>query len=208
MKGKCHFHAAQKSQTYVNKRMTARKKPSHTFQPTPVLSAMSSIRFMVPRRRNRVLSKLSFIFSANADDSLISSPIATVICVEHQWPVRSAGFFGTTYILEYPDLPHNSVDLLVVLALELVQDCVAVLAPEQNDISVSTIPANLQTNKTYLVFGVAGLNPRLSIPSPEPEPPPIVELFAPGYPLYPYPPPTLFGLPLTGLRAESAPEPV
>lgn len=59
--------------------MTAAKKPSHTFQPTPVRSAMTSMRFMVPRSRSRVESKVSFIFSANAEESRISSPIATVI---------------------------------------------------------------------------------------------------------------------------------
>ncbi|KAI8419234.1 hypothetical protein FOXG_20499 [Fusarium oxysporum f. sp. lycopersici 4287] len=40
---------------------------------------MTSMRFIVPRSRRRVESKLSFIFSASAEDSRISSPIATVI---------------------------------------------------------------------------------------------------------------------------------
>ena len=60
--------------------MTAAKNPSHTFQPTPVRSAIRSMRFIVLRRRTRVPSNESFIFSAKAVESRISSPIATVIC--------------------------------------------------------------------------------------------------------------------------------
>jgi len=60
--------------------MTAAKKPSHAFQPTPVRSAIRSMRFIVPRRRTRVPSNESFIFSARAVESRISSPMATVIC--------------------------------------------------------------------------------------------------------------------------------
>ena len=60
--------------------MTAAKKPSQTRHPTPVLSAIRSILFMVPRSRTRVRSKESFILSAKTDDDRISSPIATVIC--------------------------------------------------------------------------------------------------------------------------------
>lgn len=60
-------------------KITAAKNPSQTFQPTPVRSAMIIILFMVPRSLNRVESNVSFIFSASAEDSLISSPIATVI---------------------------------------------------------------------------------------------------------------------------------
>lgn len=74
----------QNSQTYMKIMVTAAKKPSHAFQPTPVRSAMIIMRFIVPRRRNRVESKLSFIFSANADESRISSPIATVIYNGHE----------------------------------------------------------------------------------------------------------------------------
>ncbi|KAH8193897.1 hypothetical protein TruAng_011939 [Truncatella angustata] len=57
--------------------MTAAKKPSQTFQPTPVRSAMSIILFIVPRSRSRVVSKLSFILSIMAEESRISSPMAT-----------------------------------------------------------------------------------------------------------------------------------
>lgn len=71
----------QKSQTYINTSTTAAKKPNHTLHPTPVLSAMTIIRFIVPRSRSRVRSNPSFILSASADESRISSPIAIVICV-------------------------------------------------------------------------------------------------------------------------------
>lgn len=60
--------------------MTAAKNNTHTRHPTPVRCAMRSIRFMVPRNRTLVPSKLSFIFSASAVESLISVPIAVVIC--------------------------------------------------------------------------------------------------------------------------------
>ena len=66
--------------TYQNKRMTAAKKPSQIFQPTPVFSAIRSMRFIVPFRRTRVFEKPSFIFSASAVESLISSPMALVNC--------------------------------------------------------------------------------------------------------------------------------
>lgn len=71
---------AQNSQMYQKRNMTAAKKASQTFQPTPVLSAMRIMRFMVPRKRTRVVSNELFIFSASAVESRISSPIAVVIC--------------------------------------------------------------------------------------------------------------------------------
>lgn len=74
------FGPDQNNQTYQNSTTTAAKKPSHTFQPTPVRSAIRSMRFIVPRRRTRVPSNESFIFSARAVESRISSPIAIVIC--------------------------------------------------------------------------------------------------------------------------------
>jgi hypothetical protein len=58
--------------------MTAAKKPSQAFHPTPVLSAILNILFIVPLSLCLVPSKLSFIFSANAVESRISSPIAIV----------------------------------------------------------------------------------------------------------------------------------
>jgi hypothetical protein len=57
--------------------MTAAKKASQTFQPTPVRWAMRSIRFMVPRTRDRVESNESFIFSMKAVESRISVPMAS-----------------------------------------------------------------------------------------------------------------------------------
>lgn len=54
------------------------KKPSHTRQPTPVRSAMRSIRVILPRSRTRVLSNVS-LRSVRLDVSRISSPIAIVI---------------------------------------------------------------------------------------------------------------------------------
>jgi hypothetical protein len=64
--------------TYQNRRIRQKKNPTQTFQPTPVFSAMRSIRFIVPRKRFRVPSNWSFIFSARAVESLISPPIAFV----------------------------------------------------------------------------------------------------------------------------------
>lgn len=75
----CVLARNQKSHTYTKRRITAAKKPSQTLQPTPVRSAINSILFMVPRTRSRMLSNWSFIFSARAEESRISSPIATVI---------------------------------------------------------------------------------------------------------------------------------
>lgn len=60
--------------------MTKAKKPTQTFQPTPVRSAIRSILFIVPRSRLRVPSNWSFIFSAKAVESLISPPMAFVNC--------------------------------------------------------------------------------------------------------------------------------
>lgn len=66
------------SLTYQNRRIKQKKNPTQTFQPTPVFSAMRSIRFIVPRKRFLVPSNWSFIFSARAVESLISPPIAFV----------------------------------------------------------------------------------------------------------------------------------
>lgn len=69
----------QNSQTYEKSIKTATKNPSQILQPTPVRSAITSIRFMVPFSRTRVLSNVSFILSARAEESRISSPMADVI---------------------------------------------------------------------------------------------------------------------------------
>ena len=70
----------QKSHTQAKRHQTAMKKPSQTFHPTPVFSAMRSIRRIVPFNLVLVLSKLSFILSTKALESRISSPIAIVSC--------------------------------------------------------------------------------------------------------------------------------
>jgi hypothetical protein len=74
----------QNSHTQANRHQTAKKKPSQTFQPIPVRSAILSILRMVPLNLTLVLSKLSFILSANAEESRISSPMAIVSCLS--WP--------------------------------------------------------------------------------------------------------------------------
>ena len=74
-------HFFQNSQTQTNKHHTAMKNPSHTFHPTPVLSAILSILRMVPFSFTLVLSKLSFILSTRAEESRISSPMAIVSCL-------------------------------------------------------------------------------------------------------------------------------
>lgn len=75
---------SQKSHTQANRHHTATTKPSQTFHPTPVFSAILSILRIVPFSLTLVLSKLSFILSASADESRISSPIAMVSCLS--WP--------------------------------------------------------------------------------------------------------------------------
>lgn len=74
----------QKSQTQANRHHTATKNPSQTFHPTPVFSAILSILRIVPFNLTLVFSKLSFILSASAVESRISSPIAMVSCLS--WP--------------------------------------------------------------------------------------------------------------------------
>lgn len=71
----------QNNHTYQKRSMTAAKKPSHTLQPTPVLSAIRSIRFIVPLSLTRVLSNESFTVLASFVESRISSPMATVIWI-------------------------------------------------------------------------------------------------------------------------------
>ena len=100
-------------------------------QPTPVLSAMRNILFIVPRNRFRVPSKLSFIFSANAVESRISSPIATVIffptllsVVPHSFP----HYISRTYILQHPDLLRHLAHMVIVLTLKLVDHGITVLS--------------------------------------------------------------------------------
>jgi hypothetical protein len=68
----------QPNQTHQNSRMTAAKKPSHTFHPTPVFCAILNMRFMVPRILFLEFSNWSFIFSARDVESRISSPMRCV----------------------------------------------------------------------------------------------------------------------------------
>lgn len=134
----CPMHV-QNSQTYQNRKITAAKKANQTFQPTPVRSAMRSMRFIVPRRRTRVLSNESFIFSASAVESRISSPMANVICVEpgrqHSAHVQRTharmccfSLAVRTYIFQHLDLGAHAIQLLVILAFQLAQHRIAVLA--------------------------------------------------------------------------------
>lgn len=124
------------------------KKPSHTFHGIPLLSAMSNILFIVPRSRTRVESKVSFIFSASAELSRISSPIALVICIvpsvltsqicfstissfsrdRRIWTPKQKSNRGSTYILQHPHLPQNPLHLIIILTLQLVQHSITVLA--------------------------------------------------------------------------------
>ena len=88
------LQAPQNNQTYQNRKITAAKNPSHTLHPTPVRSAIRSMRFIVPRNRSRVLSNVSFILSARAEESRISSPMATVIYSPPPQLVSKGHFFG------------------------------------------------------------------------------------------------------------------
>jgi hypothetical protein len=79
------------------------------------------------------LSKPSFIFSARAEDSRISSPMATVICSSAlaTLPVLLVALGNReeqTHILQNPNLAQDPVHLLIILALELVEHRIAVLA--------------------------------------------------------------------------------
>ena len=102
------------------------KKPSHMRHPIPVRSAMRSILFIVPRNRFLVPSKPSFIFSAKAVESLISSPIAIVICVTISLAIPTVCCIAVAHILQHLDLLRHDSHLLVVLALQLVVYCVRI----------------------------------------------------------------------------------
>lgn len=126
------------------------------------------------------------------------------------WKAR--GGRGGTHLLQDLDLAENSIDLRVVLALELVENGITVLAPGtvSNGPSPSFIPTRSMAwsraialrpihpvrsrkVKTYFLFGVADLNPPFA-PDPTPGD-------ADGAYPYPYPPPGRLGLALTGLCA-------
>lgn len=107
--------SVQDSHTQANRHQTAKKKPSQTFQPTPVLSAILNILLIVPFNFALVLSKSSFILSARADESRISSPIAIVSCLswltfEERMLVFSFSFCASSDSRtdwEYWPLPSN-----------------------------------------------------------------------------------------------------
>ena len=71
----------QNSQTYANRKNTATKNTSQIRQPMPVFSAIRSMRLIVPFSRTLVFSKVWFICSAKALESLISSPMAMLSCL-------------------------------------------------------------------------------------------------------------------------------
>jgi hypothetical protein len=66
------------SHTHQNSTITATKNPSHAFHPTPVFWAILNILPMVPFILFREFSNWSFIFSARAVESRISSPMRCV----------------------------------------------------------------------------------------------------------------------------------
>lgn len=69
---------------------------------------------MVPRNRNRVLSNESFIFSASAEESRISSPIASVIFVLDV-SVLGEEWAQETHIFQLSHFAHDSFYLAIVL---------------------------------------------------------------------------------------------
>jgi len=74
--------STQKSHTYAKTPQTTTKKTTHTRHPTPVVSAMRSIRPIVPLSRSCVFEKLSLRVSAREVEVRISWPIEMVICGE------------------------------------------------------------------------------------------------------------------------------
>lgn len=70
----------QNNQTHEKSPITANINIIQTLHPTPVRSAIRSMRFIVPLSRTRVLSKLSFIFSARVVELVISADMASDIC--------------------------------------------------------------------------------------------------------------------------------
>jgi hypothetical protein len=115
--------------TYQNRRIRQKKNPTQTFQPTPVFSAMRSIRFIVPRKRFRVPSNWSFIFSARAVESLISPPIAFVnYNVSAKQSQVNTHRILPTYLLQHAHLPTHNPNLLIVLALQLIKHRIRILA--------------------------------------------------------------------------------
>lgn len=158
---------------------TANKNTSHTRQPTPVRSAIRSIRVILPRIRTRVLSKVS-LRSVRFEVSRISSPMAIVICKkkkkkstkENDGPRMTT---GRTYILQHLHFGSNSLHLGIVLRLQRRKNSVGVLPPTLMSIYVTNLACH---QPTYLLFGVALRNPPEALPlidplsCPAPEYPP------------------------------------
>ncbi len=135
--------------------MTATKNASHTFHGIPERSAMMSIRFIVPRSLSRVWSKVSFIFSARADESRISSPIAVVIC-----------FIASPYVSLVP-MKASAICLVkqnpgrkVVLLLTLTSLRVRTLPMMPSTCASFWLSSSLSTASLYcpLRFGAADRN--------------------------------------------------
>lgn len=101
-------------------------------QPTPVRSAIRSILFIVPRNRFFVPSNWSFIFSANAVESRISSPIAIVSYYEISMPIcnqiSNSCQPGRTYILQHPHFLRHLAGFVIVLTFKLLHHRIAILA--------------------------------------------------------------------------------
>lgn len=147
----------QVNQTYAKIKKTAMKNTTHMRQPTPVRSAIRSIRFIFPRRRTRVLSKVS-LRSVRFEVSRISSPMASVICkVSRQVLGRLSRRRNGTYILQHLHLGTNTLHLCIILRLQRRKNSVGVLSPTAH---ISTCHKYRELLKqTYLEFGVALRNP-------------------------------------------------
>lgn len=75
---------------------------------------------MVPRNRVRVPSKPSFIFSASAVLSRISSPIAIVNCRRKVSVPCLPVVSSLSHIFQHLDLLTHLARLIVILTLELI----------------------------------------------------------------------------------------
>ena len=89
----------QNNHTYAKTAHTAKKNSTHTLHPTPVFSAILNMRFIVPRNRSRVLSKLSFMVSAREEEERISSPMERVMSLSMRtladMPSRAESFWSS-----------------------------------------------------------------------------------------------------------------
>lgn len=153
---------------------------------------MRNIRFIVPRSRTRVVSKVSLRESARALELRISSPIATVSCHKSQRRCDHQDESKVTYILQHLHLCRYPGDVFIVLGFERIQHGVRIVTPKAPPISIYSFRINLPQSSetqlnlrhqaagtTYLEFGVAARYPVL----PELIPPFIYpSLIDPEYP--------------------------